>query len=189
MYLKSLCIGLFASLLVGSAASAAVKYDLEFNQTSGTPMTISGSLVVDQLPPAEGEIRYDPKATEGYKLLRLDLTIDGVTFKMKDDLDYADSAGRFPALLFVDGVFCDLNYFVDLGYTYFFVDLDDFGTTADGVELNFLGKVTPQLAGTVVPIPAALPLAASAFGSLGGIAWLKRRRTSTVGAGSAGSAA
>ena len=31
--------------------------------------------------------------------------------------------------------------------------------------------------GTLVPVPAALPLAASALAALGGLGWLKRRRT------------
>ena len=41
------------------------------------------------------------------------------------------------------------------------------------------GTATTSAASVVTPIPAALPLAASALAGLGGLGWLKRRRSAT----------
>lgn len=50
-------------------------------------------------------------------------------------------------------------------------------------QLSGGGSVTPVLTNpSVVPLPAALPLAATALGGLGGLGWLKRRRGASAAA-------
>ena len=162
-------------LLAGGTAKAApVLYDLSFVQTSGAPINVVGEFIIDAPPPSTGAAIYSPDAQNGHELLGLTIVVDTTQFfTAQDDSQYPVS----PQATFQDGGFLGLEATMFAGNVSFATIENRWGLfDADSNELAS-GTYTAAADSTVVPVPAALPLAVSAFAVLGGLGLLKRRRT------------
>ena len=170
--MKHCTIALCGLVLLGLAwtapAHAAVTYNLSFTTTEGsfTPNATFGSFTLDAAPGSSGTQVYTVDGSAGSRLLTLDVSVEGTPFTAADD-------PNGPSVTFTNGLFTSAAFSFENETKLFSVDSDGFYLSYVDTEDYAQGTVGAQAA--VVPLPAALPLAASAFASLGGLGWLKRR--------------
>ena len=152
-FVKSLAAGCLVALgvLVGSHQAEATVYAVSGTFEDGSILT--------------GRYTQD---SSGQAFSNIDLKVNNDRFTTISE--YAD-VGCCDVATFSNSI--SQLYLVIVGRS----DIDTSSTYFNGSEIIYLssGSVT-AVAPVVTPIPAALPLAASALAGLGGLGWVKRRR-------------
>ena len=155
MHLKSLAL----SLLVAGGLATASHAEVITYTISGT---VGGGLITGSLDFDNGTV------------MNIDITTSGAVGNHYTSGEYFNFEGhqRFD---FIDG---DHELIMSTGSPSLDLSLNDWYTEEYYTDVSRFGTAAFATAGAVVPLPATLPLAASAFAGLGGLGWLNRRRDS-----------
>lgn len=165
MRMSSLAAGLLVALGLAASADLAEAATFKIQGTFGDSTTFSGT--------------YD---FDGTTLSNVNIVTNYHTFTTADwyyngDIYEMSSVEQNPTYSLFQFFFMqplDVAQNIDAGTNSY--TPDGINTSARSVTS---GSIAPA-ATVVTPIPAALPLAASALASLGGLGWLKRRRPGAV---------
>ena len=158
-----LLAGVLALTAPVAGHAAPVLYDLTMRFVEGPleGQTATGRFAVDGLT-GQGEEVATPGSSP-QRLLSFDFSIDGNDYSLTGD----DGYPSFPQVGFNFGELTSINYFADLPIPVS-MDLNSLSFNTRSITDFSLGTVEASL----VPVPAALPLLATA---LGGLAWWRRR--------------
>lgn len=173
LMIRTMLLGMLLVGVMAGSARASVTYAMHFTRLSGPALDLAGSFTLSHPPAASGYTRYDPVNPQN-TLLNMNVWVDGARSNMVDDVSYSEA----PVVLFADGalVYADLNTVApNLNFSLVF----DTETGQHNARFDVDGgTVFASYTTSVVPVPAALPLAATALAGLGGLGWMRRRRRS-----------
>jgi hypothetical protein len=161
-----------AVLAAPAGASASVVYDLTLMATAdtdGTPLSTydgSGTITLSSAPSPTGLSNFGSAAVT--------FLVDGESF-----------SGTATSVEFLDGSFYNASFSEQIGSSPVRFSLDTSGVYAfyynnEGQDAS--GTIASTLAPTATPIPAALPLFASALGATGLLARRRKRTAQAIAA-------
>ena len=162
MRISSMAAGLVVALGLAAFTDAADAATMSIQGTFSDATTFSGTY------------DFDGTTLSNVKIVTADHTFTTGTWYYNGDIYEMESVEQAPTYSLIQFFFMQpLNVAQN-------IDAGTNSYTPDGVNTvaRSMTSGSISLAATVVtPIPAALPLAASALAGLGGLGWLKRRRT------------
>ena len=178
-----------SSFVQAAAFNISLEGDVQFASTNPFGLSVSDTVQLDIAfedslvsPTGPSTVRLDQGANNG-----LDLVFGSGTFTEADDVDFGSSGPFGPRAFFNDGVFDGIEFFTEIPGTSLALQIRDIFDGPDVIaffdlyDLNTFDSVVSGEFGVLanapvspVPVPAALPLFASA---LFGLQLLRRRKT------------